>query len=97
MRYTNAPWLVIENDGGADDGLLARNAQGQPLVWDGHSGTPMPALSPDAEPKLMGRFKLPDDRRVATSFTLIAERFLKPEWSPDAVADRCGVPAQASP
>ena len=93
LRYTNSPWLVIENPGGADDGLFARNAQGSALVWDGHSGTPMPALSPDAEPKLMGRFKLPDGRRVVTSFQLIAERFLGPEWAPDAVSERCGVPA----
>ncbi len=93
LRYTNSPWLVIENPGGADDGLFARNAQGSALVWDGHSGTPMPALSPDAEPKLMGRFKLPDGRRVVTSFQLIAERFLTPEWAPEAVSERCGVPA----
>ena len=93
LRYTNSPWLVIENPGGADDGLFARNAQGSALVWDSHSGSPMPALSPDAEPKLMGRFKLPDGRRVVTSFQLIAERFLLPEWAPDAVAERCGVPA----
>ena len=93
LRYTNSPWLVIENPGGADDGLFARNAQGSALVWDGHSATPMPALSPDAEPKLMGRFKLLDGRQVVTSFQLIAERFLRPEWTPDAVSERCGVPA----
>ena len=93
LRYTNAPWLVIENKGAADDGLFARNVQGSALVWDGHSATPMPALSPDTEPKLMGRFKLPDGRRVITSFQLIAERYLAPEWAPDAVAGRCGVPA----
>ena len=93
LRYTNAPWLVIENAGGGDDGLFVRNAQGSALVWDSHSGTPMPALSPDAEPKLMGRYKLADGRRVVTSFQLIAERYLLPEWTPDAVAGRCGVPA----
>jgi anaerobic selenocysteine-containing dehydrogenase len=93
QRYTNSPWLVIENEGQADDGLFARNAEGAALVWDGRSGTPMPALSPDAEPKLMGRFKLPDGRRVVTSFQLIAERFLGAEWMPDAVAERCGVSA----
>ena len=37
---------------------------GSALVMDHHSGTPMPALSRDALPKLMGRFKLPDGRRV---------------------------------
>jgi len=93
LRYTNSPWLVIENEGAADDGLFARNAQGSALVWDAHSGTPMPALSPDAEPKLMGRFMLPDGRRVVTSFQLIAERFLAAEHAPDAVATRCGVAA----
>ena len=35
-RYTNSSWLVIENKGGADDGLIARNTAGNPLVWDHH-------------------------------------------------------------
>ena len=48
LRYTNAPWLVIENPGGADDGLFARNAQGTPWCWDRHTGSPMPAPAPDA-------------------------------------------------
>ena len=93
LRYTNSPWLIVENPGGADDGLFARNAQGSALVWDGHSGSAMPALSPDAAPKLMGRYKLPDGRRVVTAFTLIAERFLEPEWAAENVSERCGVPA----
>jgi anaerobic selenocysteine-containing dehydrogenase len=93
LRYTNSPWLVIENPGAADDGLLARNAAGSALVWDGRSGAPMPALSSDAEPRLMGRYTLPDGRKVATAFQLIAERFLGNDYTPDAVAGRCGVPA----
>ncbi len=93
LRYTNSPWLVIENPGGADDGLFARNAQNSALVWDSHSGTPMPCLSPDAEPKLFGRFTLPDGRKVVTSLTLIAERYASDEWSPDAVTERCGIEA----
>ena len=92
-RYTNAPWLVIENPGGADDGLFARGESGAALVWDSHTSTPMPATSSDALPVLMGRFTLPDGREVVTSFTLIAERFLSPEYSPDAVAEKCSVPA----
>ncbi|WP_395662720.1 molybdopterin oxidoreductase family protein [Aestuariivirga sp.] len=93
LRYTNSPWLIIENPGGADDGLFARNQQGSALVWDSHSNSPMPALSPDAAPKLMGRYKLADGRRVVTAFTLIAERFLEPEWAAENVAERSGVPA----
>ena len=33
-RYTNAPWLVVRNPGGADDGLFARDEDGKPLAWD---------------------------------------------------------------
>jgi len=93
MRYTNAPWLVIENPSGADDGLFARTTSGAALVWDSHTDTPMPATSGDAAPKLMGRFALPDGRNVVTSFTLIAERFLAAEYGPDAVAVKCSVSA----
>jgi anaerobic selenocysteine-containing dehydrogenase len=94
LRYTNSPWLIIENEGGADDGLFVRNAQNSALVWDSHSNSPMPALSPDAAPKLMGRFKMPDGRRVVTAFTLIAERFIDAEWSAENVSERCGVPVE---
>ena len=92
LRYTNAPWLVIENPGGADDGLFLRNAQGQALVWHKDAGGPMSSQSPSAQAMLMGRFTTPEGKRVATSFTLIAERYLLPEWSPEAVAEKCGVP-----
>jgi anaerobic selenocysteine-containing dehydrogenase len=93
LRYTNAPWLIIENPGGADDGLFLRNPQGQPQVWHKDANGPMSWQSPSARAMLMGRFKTPDGRRVVTSFQLIAERYLAPEWAPEAVEARCGVPA----
>jgi sulfite dehydrogenase (quinone) subunit SoeA len=92
-RYTNAPWLVIENPGKPDHGLLARGAGKAALVWDALTQVPMSATSSDATPALMGRFTLPDGRKVVTSFTLIAERFLNDEYAPDTVAARCGVDA----
>jgi anaerobic selenocysteine-containing dehydrogenase len=93
MRYSNAPWLIIENPGSHDDGLFARSAAGVPQVWDTHSNSPLSAQSSDALPALMGRYTLPDGRKVVTAFQLLAERFLSPDHAPDAVADRCGVPA----
>ncbi|HEY9569338.1 MAG TPA: molybdopterin-dependent oxidoreductase, partial [Thalassobaculum sp.] len=38
VRYTNAPWLVIRDPGAADDGLFARDAEGNPLCFDRKSG-----------------------------------------------------------
>jgi sulfite dehydrogenase (quinone) subunit SoeA len=92
-RYTNATWLVLREPGSAQHGLFVRNASGSALVWDGRSASAMPALSPDASPKLMGEYTLPDGRKVTTSFQLIAERFLSSDFSPEAVAERTGVPA----
>jgi sulfite dehydrogenase (quinone) subunit SoeA len=93
QRYTNAPWLVIENPGGADNGLFARAGSGAALIMDAHTNAPMPATSSDALAKLFGRFTLSDGRKVATSLTLIAERFLSKEHAAGAVSEKCGVPA----
>jgi sulfite dehydrogenase (quinone) subunit SoeA len=91
QRYTNAPWLVIENPGGADDGLIARNTAGIPLIWDTQTRSALPSQSNDTTASLMGRFQLPDGRSAVTSFTLIAERFVADEYSPASVSERCGV------
>ena len=34
VRYSNAPWLVIDAPGSADHGLFARDGEGKPLVWE---------------------------------------------------------------
>ena len=91
---TNAPWLIIENPGKADDGLIARNEDGKALIWDGAAGRENVNATPGVTPSLMGRFNLHDGRKVVTSFTLIAERFLSVDYSPEGVEKRCGVPAK---
>jgi anaerobic selenocysteine-containing dehydrogenase len=92
IRYTNASHLVIEEPGASDDGLLLRNEKGQPLAWDRCAGAPTPASAPDARPALTGRYQA-GGRRCVPVFTLIAERYLGPGYAPEAVAERCGVPA----
>ncbi len=76
-RYTNAAWLVIRNPGGADDGLFARDAAGQPLFAE----------------RAAGEVALPDGRSARPVFHVMAERYLDGRYAPEAVADRCGVPA----
>ncbi|MCR9124920.1 MAG: molybdopterin oxidoreductase family protein [Rhodobacteraceae bacterium] len=94
IRYTNAPWLVIDDPGAADDGLFARDGDGNPYVWDtttdrlgnGASVAPSPALS--------GTRTLPDGRKARPVFELMAERYLGTEYAPETVAAQTGVPAE---
>lgn len=98
VRYTNAHWLVVDNPGGADDGLFARDAEGRALCWNrdlagAHSVGPAPADATGIRPAIVGEVTLPDGRRARPVFHLVAERYLDPKYAPEAVAERCGVPA----
>ncbi|MGO1001072.1 molybdopterin oxidoreductase family protein [Lysobacter sp. CA196] len=99
VRYTNAHWLVIRNPGGADDGLFARDGEGRALCWarglpDAASqGRALPADAIDIAPAVVGEYSLADGRRAVPVFHLVAERYLDPQYAPDAVSERCGVPA----
>src|SRR5262249_31521478 len=57
-RYTTAPWLVVRNPGGADDGLFARDVAGNPLVWDRSSHRARDAPAHEASPIIAGEFTL---------------------------------------
>jgi len=92
LRYTNAPWLVIDAPGTSRDGLFLRDAEGRPLLWDQSSGAPA-AYGPGSAPALFGTFVAPGGERVRTAMTLMAERALEPCYAPETVADACGVPA----
>jgi anaerobic selenocysteine-containing dehydrogenase len=94
VRYTNAPWLVIENPGGADDGLFARDDSGNPLAWDRGSDQPVNALTANITPQLTGALTLPDGRNVRPAFDLMSARFLDPANAPAAVAERTGIAAE---
>jgi sulfite dehydrogenase (quinone) subunit SoeA len=76
-RYTNAGWLVRRNPGAADDGLFVRDTDGKPMVSD----------------RAAGEVVLPDGGRAYPVFHLMAERYLDGRYSPDVVADTCGIPA----
>ena len=97
-RYTNAPWLVMHAPGRADDGLFARDREGRPLVFDDATGTFTGAVTFDTRPALFGSHVLADGphagRTVKTSLTLAAERYLDVQYTPEKVAERCGVPAE---
>ena len=93
VRYTNATALVITNPGGADDGLIARDADGKPLAWDRATNLPMDATTPGMQPAIVGEYTLGDGRKARPVFHLLAERYLDGKYAPDAVAERCDIPS----
>src|SRR6476469_3939448 len=93
VRYANAHWLVIRNPGGADDGLFARDAAGKPQCWDSQAGMACDAGAIDISPAIVGEVTLADGRSAVPVFQLMVDRYLDPQYSPDAVSARCGIPA----
>jgi anaerobic selenocysteine-containing dehydrogenase len=91
LRYTNAPWLVIDAPGTAAHGLFARDPSGNPLIYDHGSKSVIAANQPRSSPRAAGDVALPDGRRGSTVFELIARRFLDERYAPEAVAERCAV------
>ncbi|HWY13994.1 MAG TPA: molybdopterin oxidoreductase family protein [Rhizomicrobium sp.] len=90
--YTNAPWLVIRNPDGPDDGLFARDEQGKPLVLDRHGGRALP-LDPSVSPALAGECRLADGRIAVPAFALMVARCLEPCYSVDNAAAATGISA----
>ncbi|PKL95137.1 MAG: formate dehydrogenase, partial [Gammaproteobacteria bacterium HGW-Gammaproteobacteria-8] len=96
VRYTNAHWLVIRDPGASDDGLFARDAQERELcaVRDAAGEQRFaPAQATGISPLVVGEYTLPDGRRAVPALHLVVERYLDPQYAPDAVTERCGVPA----
>jgi len=91
VRYTTRPGWVIRAAGTAQDGLFARTSEGQPLAWDQGTKTPTSAYEPELNPATHRRDqRLPDGRLAVPAFQLMAERYLDPRYSPDAVAEGDG-------
>lgn len=86
-RWTNAPFLVNEAEG-PEKGLILKNAESQPFVIDRRTGQPAPWDGKGVEPDLGAVWQ-----GHRTVFQHLAERYLSPDHAPEAVADRCGIPA----
>lgn len=93
-RYTNAPWLVIDNPDGADDGLFARDERGEALVYDSTTGTSISSNSLGEQlPAMIGDFILADGTKVRPAFQLLAHTYLDKAWAPEKVAEQTGISA----
>ncbi len=86
-QFTNAP-LLINETAGPEKGLILKNAESQPFVIDRRTGMPAPWDGKGVEPDLGAVYQ-----GHRTVFQHMAERYLSPEHAPEAVAERCGIPA----
>ncbi len=93
LRYTNAPWLVVDNPGAPDDGMFARDQHGEPLVWSRKYDEAVPAKANRLGAAMKGVFTLNDGRNVRPVFHTLAEKYLDTQYAPENVAEATGVSA----
>ena len=94
IRYSNAPWLVVQNPGAANDGMFWRDAQGRPQVLQRGSGQVVPTAGRQSQPELGGSVELPEGGTAVPVFQLLAEQWLDSSNAPEAVAERVGISAE---
>ncbi|MCB1386463.1 MAG: molybdopterin-dependent oxidoreductase, partial [Nitratireductor sp.] len=95
IRYTNAPWLVIDNPGGADHGLFARDKSGAALVIDRGNGRTAAYNAKGVKPHLRGEVTIgrgKSARKARPVFELLARQYADEAYAPEAVSDRTGLP-----
>ena len=91
-RYTNAPVLVNRDPKSADYGLFLRDEDGRELVIDRKTGKRAAFDGKDVQPDLTGSWRHAGISHV-TVFQMMAEKYMAPEYSPDAISDRVGISA----
>lgn len=89
-RYTNAPVLVNGDPASPEHGLFLRDADGKPLVIDRKTGKLTAFDKPGVRPDLSAIHEV-NGITHRPVMHLMAERYLDPQYAPEAVAERCGV------
>ncbi|NIZ61013.1 formate dehydrogenase [Sedimentitalea sp. CY04] len=91
-RYTNAPVLVNATEG-PEQGLFLRDDDDKPLVIDRNTGKLTAFDKPGVRPDLSAVHTV-DGVTHRPVFHQMAERYLSEEYAPEAIADKCGIPAK---
>lgn len=94
IRYTNAPWLVIDDEEAADHGLFARDKHGDPLVMDRKTGKAVSSKKKGVQSGLHGSVKLSKGRKAVPVFELLARKYLDESYAPENVAGQTGISAE---
>ena len=94
VRYTNAHYLVVDTPRKKGDGLFYRNDDGIPQSWDLEKNCLVNAIDPKIKPALLGKYTAPDGTPLKTAFTIMTDRYMDDEYSPEMASKVCGVPAK---
>ncbi len=90
--FTDAPVLIDADPASPTHGLALLDDDGHKLVWDRTEKRPRCYDAEGVNPDLAGVWEQ-DGIRHRTVFQHLAEKYLTDEYTPEAVADRCGIPA----
>ncbi|WP_085869707.1 molybdopterin oxidoreductase family protein [Pseudoruegeria aquimaris] len=90
--YTDAPCLVNCDESSDEYGLILRDEEGRALVWDRIERRPRCYDKPDVCPDLGGTW-VNEGIEHRSVFQFMVERYLSEDYAPEAVAERCGIPA----
>ncbi|WP_037228320.1 molybdopterin oxidoreductase family protein [Roseobacter sp. GAI101] len=91
-RFTDAPVLVNGDPASPDFGLLLRDASGKQQVICRKTGKLTAFDQPGVRPDLSATHVVGDITHRPV-FHHMAEKYLTDDYAPEAVADRCGIPA----
>ncbi len=89
-RYTNAPVLLDCDPQSPSYGLFLRDEDDKPQVIDRRTGKTAAFDAPGVKPDLTGHIRRAGISHVSV-MTQMAERYLHPDYAPEAVAERCGL------
>ncbi len=91
-RYTNAPVLVNGDPKSPEHGLFLKDDNGKPLVMDRVTSKLTPFDQPGVKPDLAASYRHAGITHKPVMH-LMAERYLDPQYAPEAVAETCGISA----
>ncbi|SHF52710.1 Anaerobic selenocysteine-containing dehydrogenase [Litoreibacter ascidiaceicola] len=91
-QFTNAPVLVNGDEKSEDFGLLLRDKDNRLMVMDRATGKPAAFDAKGVKPDLAGSLR---DAGIShrSVFQHMAEKYLDPQYAPEAVAERTGISA----
>ncbi|MDD9909622.1 MAG: molybdopterin oxidoreductase family protein [Ahrensia sp.] len=93
VRYSNAPFLVIDAPGTAQHGLFARDKNGVELVWDSKTKKAVPHTKKGIVPNLTQEVKLARGVKAKPVLRLMADMYSDAAYSPESIAPQTGIDA----